>query len=149
MGTLKQPGPGLNLSTKKMRRHEFSEEMSRGAPWAGLVQIVQPHDPKARTGRPPYCIEMRLRIHYLQQWFGLSTPATEEALHDIPLYREFANLEGVMARLPDETTIIRFRHLMEKHNLAADMLRLIDAQVDRTQACPRPRCRRRFKHHAE
>ena len=126
MGAMKQLGLGLNLSTKKTRKREFLEEMNRVVPWAALVQIVAPHYPKARTGRPPFGIETMLRIHYLQQWFGLSDPAMEEALHDIPLYREFAKLEGVMARLPDETTILRFRHLLEKHDLAADMLRLVN-----------------------
>ena len=67
-----------------------------------------------------------LRIHYLQQWFGLSDPAMEEALHDVPLYREFAKLGDAQARLPDETTILRFRHLLERHNLAPDMLRLVN-----------------------
>ncbi len=126
MGAMKQLGLGLNLSTKKTRKREFLEEMERVVPWAALVQIVEPHYPKARTGRPPFGIETMLRIHYLQQWFGLSDPAMEEALHDIPLYREFAKLEGVMARLPDETTILRFRHLLEKHELAVDMLRLVN-----------------------
>jgi transposase, IS5 family len=90
------------------------------------VQIVEPHYPRAKTGRPPFGIETMLRIHYLQQWFGLSDPAMEEALHDVPLYREFAKLEGVTARLPDETTILRFRHLLERHELAVDMLRVVN-----------------------
>ena len=67
-----------------------------------------------------------LRIHYLQQWFGLSDPAMEEALHDVPLYCEFAKLEGTTRGLPDETTILRLRHLLERCDLAADMLRLVN-----------------------
>lgn len=67
-----------------------------------------------------------LRIYYLQQWFGLSDPAMEEALHDVPLYREFAGLGDGVSRLPDETTILRFRHLLEAHDLAADMLRVVN-----------------------
>ncbi|MET3443952.1 hypothetical protein ABIC94_004761 [Variovorax paradoxus] len=63
-----------------------------------------------------------LRIHFLQQWFSLSDPAMEEALHNVPLYREFAGLDGAAVRLPDETTILRFRHLLEAHDLAARML---------------------------
>jgi len=116
----------LNLSTKKTRKREFLEEMERVVPWAALVQIVEPHCPRARTGRPPMPVEMMLRIHYLQQWFGLSDPAMEEALHDVPLYREFAKLGDARARLPDETTLLRFRHLLERHNLAPDMLRLVN-----------------------
>jgi transposase, IS5 family len=123
---MKQLGLGLNLSTKRTRKREFLEEMERVVPWGVLVQIVEPHYPKAKTGRPPFGIETMLRIHYLQQWFGLSDPAMEEALHDVPLYREFAKLEGVTARLPDETTILRFRHLLERHELAVDMLRVVN-----------------------
>ncbi|ABM95552.1 IS5 family transposase [Methylibium petroleiphilum] len=123
---MKQLGLGLNLPTKKTRKREFLEEMERVVPWGVLVQIVEPHYPKAKTGRPPFGIETMLRIHYLQQWFGLSDPAMEEALHDVPLHREFAKLDSVTARLPDETTILRFRHLLERHNLAVDMLRVVN-----------------------
>jgi IS5 family transposase len=83
--------------------------------------IVQPHSPQAKTGRPAFAIETMLRIHYLQQWFGLSDPAMEEALHDVSLYRELAGLGDGASRLPDETTILRFRHLLEAHDLAVDM----------------------------
>jgi len=123
---MKQLGLGLNLSTKKTRKREFLEEMECVVPWGVLVQIVEPHYPKAKTGRPPFGIETMLRIHYLQQWFGLSDLAMEEALHDVPLYREFARLDSVAARLPGETTILRFRHLLEGHNLAVDMLRVVN-----------------------
>ena len=121
-----QLGLGLNLSTKKTRKREFLDEMDRVVPWSALVQIVEPHSPRAKTGRPPFSIETMLRIHYLQQWFGLSDPAMEEALHDVPLYREFAGLGDGVSRLPDETTILRFRHLLEAHDLAADMLRVVN-----------------------
>jgi len=126
MMDMKQLGLGLNLSTKKTRKREFLEEMERVVPWEALVQIVTPHYSKAKTGRPPFAIETMLRIHYMQQWFGLSDPAMEEALHDVPLYRDFSKLDGVTARLPDETTILRFRHLLERHNLAVDMLRVVN-----------------------
>jgi transposase, IS5 family len=122
---MKQLGLGLKLSTKKTRKREFLEEMERVVPWDVLVQIVEPHYPKAKTGRPPFGIETMLRIHYLQQWFALSDPAMEESLHDMPVFREFAKLADT-ARLPDETTILRFRHLLEKHDLAVDMLRVVN-----------------------
>ena len=92
---------GLNLSVKKTRKREFLEDMERVVPWGVLVQIVEPHYPKAKTGRPPFGIQTMLRIHYLQQWFGLSDPAMEEALHDVPLYREFAQIGAGFVRLPD------------------------------------------------
>ena len=126
MASMKQLGLGLDLSTKKTRKREFLEEMERVVPWGVLVQIVEPYYPKAKTGRPPFGIETMLRIHYVQQWFGLSDPAMEEALHDVPLYREFAKLDGATARLPDETTILRFRHLLERYDLAVDRLRVVN-----------------------
>ena len=123
---MNQLGLGLNLSTKKTRKREFLEEMNRVVPWAALVAVVEPHAPRAKTGRPPFAIETMLRIHYLQQWFGLSDPAMEEALHDVPLYREFAGLGDGVSRLPDESTVLRFRHLLEAHDLAVDMLRVVN-----------------------
>ena len=123
---MKQLSLGLNLSTKKTRKAKFLDEMERVVPWAALVQVVEPHCPRAKTGRPPFAVETMLRIHYLQQWFSLSDPAMEEALHDTPLFREFAKTDQGVTRLPDETTILRFRHLLERHNLAPDMLRLVN-----------------------
>ena len=123
---MKQLGLGLKLSTKKTRKRTFLDEMNRVVPWAALVQMVEPHAPRAKTGRPPFAVETMLRIHYLQQWFGLSDPAMEEALHDVPLYCEFAKLEGTTRGLPDETTILRLRHLLERCDRAADMLRLVN-----------------------
>jgi len=116
---MKQVSLGLNLSTKKTRKREFLEQMNKVVPWDVLIGVVEPHWPKSKTGSPPFAIiETMLLIHYLQQWFGLSDPAMAEALHDMPVYREFAKLDG----LPDESTILRFRHLLEKPNLATDML---------------------------
>lgn len=123
---MKQLGLGLNLSKKKTRKREFLEEMERVVPWSALMQVVEPYYPKAKTGRPPFPIETMLRVHYLQQWFALSDPAMEEALHDMPVFREFARLGEGVERLPDETTILRFRHLLEKHDLATDMLRVVN-----------------------
>jgi len=126
MAGMKQTSLGLNLSTKKTRKREFLDEMERVVPWKVLVEIIEPHWPKSKTGRPPFGIETMLRIHYMQQWFGLSDPAMEEALHDVPLYLEFAGLSSGASRVPDETTILRFRHLLEKHDLAVDMLRVVN-----------------------
>jgi IS5 family transposase len=123
---MKQVSLGLNLSTKKTRKREFLEEMERVVPWQVLVEIIEPHWPKSKTGRPPFAIETMLRIHYMQQWFGLSDPAMEEALHDVPLYLAFAGLSNGSSRIPDESTILRFRHLLEKHDLAVDMLRVVN-----------------------
>ena len=123
---MKQSDLGLKLSTKRTRKREFLDEMQRVVPWAELIALIEPHYPKGKTGRPPMGIATMLRIHFLQQWFGLSDPAMEEALHDVPLYREFADLEGPMRRLPDESTILRFRHLLEEHGLAAPMFATVN-----------------------
>ena len=72
---MKQLGLSLNLSTKKNRKGKFLNEMERVVPWAALVQIVEPHCPRANRGRPPFVVETMLSIHYLQQWFTLSDPA--------------------------------------------------------------------------
>ena len=123
---MKQLGLGLHLSTKKTRKGKFLDEIEPVVPWAALVQIVEPHCPRAKTGCPPFAFETMLRIYDLQQWFCLSDPAMEEALHDTPLFCDFAKIDQGAARLPDETTILRFRHLLERHNLASDMLRLVN-----------------------
>lgn len=122
---MKQADLGLNLSTKRTRKREFLAQMERVVPWAALVQLVTPHAPEGRVGRPPFSVETMLRLHFMQQWFTLSDPAMEEALHDIALFREFAGL-GWDSRIPDESTILRFRHLLEKHQLTDQILALVN-----------------------
>ncbi|WP_028206501.1 IS5 family transposase [Paraburkholderia nodosa] len=121
-----QLGLGLDLSTKRTRKREFLDEMRRVVPWSRLIALIEPHYPKGKTGRPPFPVATMLQIHFMQQWFGLSDPAMEEALYDVPLYREFAGLGEGMTRLPDESTILRFRHLLETHGLAAQMLAVVN-----------------------
>jgi len=86
-----------------------------------LVELITPYYSEERNGRPPFALETMLRVHFMQQWFSLSVPAMEEAFFDIPLYREFAQLRA-FGRLPDERTILRFRHRLEKHKLADQIL---------------------------
>jgi len=118
---------GFELSSKRTRKRAFLEEMDRVVPWSDLVALIEPHYwGKSSTGRPPFACELMLRVHFLQQWFGLTDPAMEEALHDVPLYREFIGIDVGSQRLPDETTILRFRHLLEAHHLAPAMLALIN-----------------------
>jgi transposase, IS5 family len=122
---MKQAELGLNLTTKRTRKREFLAQMERVVPWAALVELVAPYGPEGKKGRPPFPVEMMLRIHFMQQWFTLSDPAMEEALHDMPLFREFAGL-GWDSRLPDESTILRFRHLLEKYKLADQILAVVN-----------------------
>ena len=123
---MKQADLGLNLSTKRTRKREFLEQMNRVVPWVALVELVSPYAPEGRRGRPPFPVETMLRIHFMQQWFTLSDPAMEESLHDVPLFREFAGLDNWDTRLPDETTILRFRHLLERHKLAEQILAVVN-----------------------
>jgi transposase, IS5 family len=120
---------GFEKSAKRTRKREFLAEMDRVVPWAALEALIAPHYGQARTGRPPFALGTMLRIHFLQQWFGLSDPAMEEALHDVPLYCDFAGLDAGNTRLPDETTILRFRRLLETHELAPQVLATVNAQL--------------------
>mgnify|MGYP001596453826 CR=1 FL=1 len=123
---MKQTDLGLTLTTKRTRKGEFLAQMERVVPWADLVDLIAPYYPEGKNGRPPFALETMLRVHFMQQWFSLSDPAMEEAFFDTPLYREFAQLSA-HGRLPDESTILRFRHRLEKHKLAEQILVVVNA----------------------
>jgi len=122
---------GYERKTKRTRKCEFLDEMDLVVPWGELVSLIAPHAPApgAKGGRPPFAAETMLRIHFLQQWFNLSDPAMEEALYDTPMFREFAGLDMGEDNLPDESTILRFRHLLEKHGLSLQILATVNATL--------------------
>ena len=120
---------GFELSTKRTRKRAFLAQMDAVIPWTQLLGLIAAHAPAGENGRPPFAPEVMLRIHLLQQFFGHSDPAMEEGLHDVPLYREFARLDAGMSRIPDESTILRFRHLLEEHSLAAQILNCVNTQL--------------------
>ncbi len=120
---------GFELKTKRTRKREFLDEMELVVPWAELVGLIEPSAPAGKTGRAPFAVATMLRIHFMQQWFGLSDPAMEEALYDVPMYREFARLDSGIERLPDESTILRFRHLLEQHDLSLRIMGVINATL--------------------
>ena len=122
---MKQSSLDLNLSVKKTRKREFLFEMNRVVPWSALVELIAPYYPQGKNGRPPFALETMLRVHFMQQWFTLSDPAMQEAFFDVPLYREFAQLDA-HGRLPDESTILRFRHRLEEHKLAEQILTTVN-----------------------
>ncbi len=122
---MKQASLKLNLNVKKTRKQVFLEQMEKVVPWAALVERIAPYYPEGKTGRPPFSLQTMLRVHFMQQWFTLSDPAMEEAFFDTPLYREFAQLEE-FGRLPDESTILRFRHRLEEHKLADQILATVN-----------------------
>lgn len=125
---MKQQDLGLNLSTRRTRKATFLDEMELVVPWGELVSLVHAAAPAKKTGRPPFEHETMLRLHLLQQWFGLSDMAMEEALFDVPLYRQFAGLTN-SERLPDRVTILRFRHLLEAHKVAEQILATVNASL--------------------
>jgi IS5 family transposase len=122
---MKQAALNLHLIIKKTRKQVFLEQMDQVVPWVALEELIAPYYPEGRKGRPPFSLLTMLRIHFMQQWFTLSDPAMEEAFFDTPLYREFAQLEE-FGRLPDESTILRFRHRLEKHKLAEQILATVN-----------------------
>jgi IS5 family transposase len=120
---------GFERYAKKTRRAEFLEEMELVVPWAELVELVEPHYPQAGNGRRPVGVERMLRMYFLQQWFNLSDPAVEEALYDSPLMREFVGIDLGREAVPDETTVCKFRHLLEQHQLGAAMLARVNEHL--------------------
>lgn len=122
---------GFEWVTKRTRKRVFLDEMNLVVSWTEQAGLIQPFAPRrgSKGGRPPFAIETMLRIHFLQQWFGLGDPAMEEALHDTSLYCEFARLDPGAMGLPDESTILRFRHLLEENNLSTQLLATINATL--------------------
>jgi IS5 family transposase len=112
---------------KQTRKELFLIEMDRVVPWKGLIALIEPHYPKGEGGRPAYPLMAMLRVHLMQNWFGYSDPAMEEALYETTILRQFAGLS--LERIPDETTILNFRRLLEKHELAGGILAVINGYL--------------------
>ena len=106
---------------KITRRERFLGEMNAVIPWSRLLALIEPHYPKAGKGTQPLPMERMLRIYFMQNWFNLSDPAAEDALYDSESMRRFAGIELAEDTIPDESTILRFRHLLEKHALTEQM----------------------------
>jgi IS5 family transposase len=120
---------GFDVVTVRPRKREFLDEMNLVIPWIELLVLITPHTPAGKTVRPLFSAEVMLRINLMQQFFGHSDPAMEEALHDIPLYREFAHLDAGITRLPDESTILPFRYMLEEHGLVQQVLAAVNAKL--------------------
>jgi IS5 family transposase len=110
---------------KLTRRERFLSEMDAVIPWAPILALIEPHYPKAGNGTQPMPLERMLRIYFMQQWFNLSDPAAEDSLYDSESMRRFAGIELVEDAVPDETTILRFRHLLEQHHLTEQIFGLV------------------------
>lgn len=130
----KQPAlPGLRdaMKKKQTRREVFLSEMEAVVPWGRLLGLITPHYPKAgpKGGRPPMPIETMLRVYFLQNWYSLSDPMAEEMLYDSEAMRRFAGIELGDDRIPDETTILNFRHLLERHGLTEALFAAVNAHL--------------------
>lgn len=112
---------------KQPRKERFLIEMDQVVPWTGLIKLIEPRYPKGEGGRPAYPLMAMLRVHLMQNWFGYSDPAMEEALYETTILRQFAGLN--LERIPDETTILNFRRLLEKYELAAGILQVINGYL--------------------
>ena len=115
---------------KQTRRERFLGEMDKVVPWKALLELIEPHYPMAGNGRRPYPLSTMLRVHLMQNWFGLSDPAMEEALYEIASMRIFAGL-SMSGPIPDETTILNFRRMIEESELAPDILSAINKHLER------------------
>ena len=125
---MKQTDLGLDLSTRRTRKQVLLGEMEQVMPWGELLALIAPYALVAKTGRPPFDLAMMLRIHCLQQWFGLSDLGAEEALFETGFLRDFAGISGTQ-RMPDRVSILRFRHLLEEHDLSPKILQVINAKL--------------------
>jgi IS5 family transposase len=115
---------------KRTKKEKFLAEMDQVVPWQPLIDLIEPIYPKvsSKGGRPSYPLAIMLRIHLMQQWYSLSDPAMEDALIEVPTMRRFAGIDLISDRIPDETTILSFRHLIEQ-------LRLLPPPLSSSVAC--------------
>ena len=118
---------------KTTRREKFLAEMERVVPWARLVAVITPHYPSGRRGRPPIGIERMLRVYFLQQWYGLADEALEDAIYDSQAMRLFAGIDLSVEGVPDATTLLKFRHLLEAHQLTAQIFAEVGALLRERQ----------------
>lgn len=115
---------------KKLRCETFLNEMNAIIPWDGLFAVIEPHYTHKETGRKRKELKMMLKIYFLQQWFNLSDPGMEEAIYDRNSFQKFLDMDLLSDRVPDETTILNFRHLLEAHKLQEEFLEVVNAVLE-------------------
>ena len=114
---------------KKTRREQFLEEMDAAMPWVEFLALLQPYYAKGDMGRKPVGLAIMLRVYFLQQWFSRSDPAVEDALYESPVLRRFAGIDLGRAPVPDETTILNLRHLLDERQLCGQMLDAVNVYL--------------------
>ncbi len=117
--TLAMMKSGFELHSKTTKRAAFLARMETLVPWGEFCALIEPFYPKAGNGRPPVGVERMLRMYFVANWFNMADEACEDALHDIPVLREFCRIDLGCERVPDATTLLNFRHLLEQHDLGA------------------------------
>ena len=119
--------PGMELQNKATRKQVFLSQMQHVVPWDALVELIQPYAPQPgeKGGATAYPVLMMLKIHFLQKWYNLSDLDAEESLYTVPLFCEFVGIDRGCDSIPDESTILRFRHLLETHNLTGKIFELV------------------------
>jgi IS5 family transposase len=119
------------FATKKKltRREKFLTRMEEVIPWVKLLAVIEPHYPKGKRGRPPVGLERMLRVYFLQQWYGLADEALEDALYDSQALQQFARIDLSAEGVPDATTLLNFRHLLETHDLCKGLFTAINADL--------------------
>ena len=115
---------------KTTRRDKFLAEMNQVVPWARLVELIRPHYPTGKRGRPPMGIERMLRVYFLQQWYGLADEALEDTIYDSQAMRNFAGIDLASNPVPDATTLLKFRHLLEAHELTKRIFDEVNALLE-------------------
>ena len=123
--------PSFEKYARVSRREQFLKTMEAVVPWSELEALIEPHYPKAGKGRHPVALGTMLRIYFLQHWFNLSDPGAEDALYESPVLRGFAGVDLGRMAVPDETTILNFRHLLESHDLCGAIFDAVNHFLDR------------------
>lgn len=116
---------GFEVHRKTTRKAEFLARMDKLVPWAEFCKVIEPHYPKAGNGRPPIGLERMLRMYFIAHWFNLADEACEDALYDLAAFREFCRIDLGRERVPDATSLLHFRHLLEKHELGAALFAIV------------------------
>jgi len=120
--TLAMMNSGFDRHGKSTKRAAFLARMESLVPWTEFCALIEPYYPKAGNGRPPVGLERMLRMYFIANWFNLADEACEDALYDIPALREFCQIDLGRERVPDATTLLGFRHLLEKHDLGSTII---------------------------
>ena len=119
----------IGLEKKKLKAEKFLDEMEKVVPWDILIAVVKPYYTESKIGRTKTNLLMLLKIYFLQQWYNLSDPAVEEAIYDRNSFQKFLNIDLLSARIPDETTILNFRHLLEEHELSEKFFSAVNGSL--------------------